>query len=204
MSRNCGLVLLLTTFSLCPATAKAQLLYGADIQFDVRDPDLQTVTFRSDFLVNNSTELSITNQVPVVPVNVAVFDTSVTLTYPNAAVFNTGAFNGYVITDLTHSTGVLENLLIDPATTLPGLDSSRVSFDPNDIFINVSALTVTAPNEVIKLDLVGVPEPGSALLTSLGGAAALLGYGWRRARGWIASRGEQACAAVGNGRLPAL
>lgn len=86
--------------------------------------------------------------------------------------WNSASFNGPVF-DLTAGSALdIGSAAVDPATTLAGFDSSRVSFDAGRIAINWGRLSYTDGSTVVVNFTPAVPEP-SAWLMALGGLALL-------------------------------
>ena len=119
-------------------------------------------------------------------VSLEVADSTVTLSESSfATTFSPAAFNGFVFTDVTKDPGIT-GVTIDAATNLPGFDASRVSFNSDQVFVNLRGLGFFHGQEV-KLDLAfgpavaAVPEPSTLVGGTLGVALAL-GYAWRRHR----------------------
>ena len=62
------------------------------------------------------------------------------------------------------------SITVDPATTLAGFNSSYLSLDSTDFYINVSGLEAFT-GTVLKLDVApasAIPEPSSLVLAGLG------------------------------------
>ncbi len=110
------------------------------------------------------------------------------LDYANAGfgTFSNTFKNTYVFTFTAPLALQITNVLIDPSTTL-GLNSDRVTFDGNQLFVNVSGLPYN-PNSVARINLSGttatepnsaaVPEPATMLGIALAGGG--LAYCKRR------------------------
>ena len=104
---------------------------------------------------------------------------------PDRAIgFSSLPFAGFGFTDMTNNPGIT-GVTIDPSSTVPGFDSSRVMFTSSQVFANFSTLGIGAGQQVL-LDLTFgsnvVPEPSSL---TLAGIASLAGLGmvvWRRTK----------------------
>jgi hypothetical protein len=181
-----GTILSISLLVMFTPRARADFLLGKDIQVDVRNPSLSSPPIvTSQFVVGSGPELSIRNHPTLVNVDVDVSDSTIRLTYPDSfALFAGGAFNGYIFTDFTDSIPPFGEVLIDSETNLPGLDPSRVSFDADHVYLNLSELAVRSPNTVIQLRIgsASVPEPSSCIALSIGvlGMSAYVRY--RRAK----------------------
>ena len=94
------------------------------------------------------------------------------------------AFNGYRIYDVGATLPTFMSVTVNAASNLPGFDATRVTFDADNIYVNLQDL-VLLPGQVALLDITfasTVPEPGTVALVATG----LLGLGAaarRRARG---------------------
>jgi len=88
--------------------------------------------------------------------------------------FLSAIFNGYGLTETGGSPATITGVTVDSATDVSGFDSSRVSFDSTDVFLNMQSLSTEAGQEVV-LDLQfgssSVPEPGTLGFLGLGLAA---------------------------------
>jgi hypothetical protein len=95
---------------------------------------------------------------------------------PDRAIgFSSLPFAGFGFTDLTNNPDIT-GVTIDPSSTVPGFDLSRVTFTSDQVFLNFSTLGIGSGQQVL-LDLNfasnTVPEPSSLALT---GIAVLVGF----------------------------
>jgi hypothetical protein len=83
----------------------------------------------------------------VVPVDIDFTSNTINLDYSSGGSFASGTFNGYVFTDLNDTIPDIQDVSIDPTTTL-GIDGNRVSFNQNQIFINVASLSYNSSSKI--------------------------------------------------------
>ena len=150
----------------------AELLYGQSLSYQYFFPDLASPCCKDySFVVGSGVE------VPDLVTEIAtldVSDTQVTVQFIDGfGGFNEGAFNGFVLTGLAESG--FTSATVDGASTLAGFDSQNVSYDLNNVWVNLQGQRFE-PNQRLILDIAGpvpvVPEP-SAAAAMLGGLAFL-------------------------------
>ncbi len=71
------------------------------------------------------------------------------------------SFNGHQFTDVNGTIPEITGVTINAATTLPGFDASRVSFDANSIRANFDNL-IMAPADIVSLDVTFAAAPAPA------------------------------------------
>ena len=84
--------------------------------------------------------------------------------------YTSAAFNGFRFFDIFETINAIVGVSIDGATNLAGFDMSRVSFDADNIYINMQSLSASTAH-FVRLNVVfanAVPEPASLALFGIG------------------------------------
>ena len=153
--------------------AHADLLDGQQVTWKEAYPTVKSVNDTwGPLTVGPGPELTVQGVRGLIDFMADISDKQVIITFPHANQAATGTFNGYILID-SATAPPFETTSLDPGTTLPGMSNSRITFDPHDIFFNLSSLPVGAGNTVI-VDINSVPEPSSLTLVILGGAGCVL------------------------------
>lgn len=162
----------LISTSISGPRAEAGFLEGTTLSLEIKD----TVTNPpstwgpSNFVVNDTVEIGVSNTSPVVSFNMEVADDTITFTYPGSSGFNAASFNGYILTAISAGIPAFGSITIDPATTMVGFTASDLSVDSTHFYINVAGLSASA-GTVLKLDVTPAfvaPEPASLALAGSG------------------------------------
>ena len=114
--------------------------------------------------------------------NIDFSDTNIRITTTRNAALNNVAFDGFRFTDISGTISAITSVTLNPATNYAGFDSTRVTFDANNVFVNVANLA-GLQGQVISLDLstaAAVPEPSALGLIAIG--SGFLGWRLRRSR----------------------
>lgn len=133
----------------------AESFDGHTIRLTVDSPNIGSVIAGPyDTIVDNGVEFGPSGSGDgwyVVPVDIDITDNSICLDYSSndSGTFNSETFNGYVFTDLNNTIPDIQGVSIDSTTTI-GIDATRISFNEDQIFINVASLSY---NETSRLKL---------------------------------------------------
>ena len=96
--------------------------------------------------------------------------TQFTVLIDSDSTFSTVPFNGFRVRDTNGTIPAIAGFSID-SSTIPGLDASRVSFDADNLFVNLQGLNTTSgQSSVINVQFAGAaaPEPGTLPLVGMG------------------------------------
>jgi hypothetical protein len=158
--------------SISVAPANAATFLNNAVQADNIFPNINTVaealgtkTIDLDGEIFNSAGLG---------ANALVTSTNITITNIIPGAFASDPFNGLRFLD---ANGTIDDIIgvTLASSTFPGFDISRVTFDPDRIFVNFTGLPVTPVGATISLDVQfagATPIPTPALLPGLIGLGA--------------------------------
>jgi hypothetical protein len=79
-------------------------------------------------------------------------------------------FNGVEISEIGGSPNIITGVSIDPSSTEPGFDLSRVTFDGTDVYLNLQGLVANTDHAIVDLTFgpSSVPEPSQYASMGLG------------------------------------
>lgn len=89
------------------------------------------------------------------------------ITFNSSARWTYTSFNGIRFEDILNSITDIAHVSINPLTNLAGLDSSRINYDNDNIFINWRGLSFNT-DTLVLLDVNPIPEPASLMLMGIG------------------------------------
>lgn len=103
--------------------------------------------------------------------NLDISDSNLHATYNYTSGWTGGPFNGFRIFDVNGTIPAFSSVAINGATNMVGFDSSRITFDADNIWVNWQNLDFDL-STVVSLDVNGggseVLEPSTMLLMGLG------------------------------------
>lgn len=169
-SKLLPITLMLMIFS---TTANA-MFTGETLELQVRFPNLSSpISSSINAVVSSGIEFQEldTRALPgyiVADVEVDINDSSITWDFLNTggfAIIPSADFNGHVLTDINNSIAPITNVSIDTIASNFLLDSSRVFFNENQIFLNVQGLSINSGSLLkVNVEFSPVPLPATVWL----------------------------------------
>jgi len=105
-------------------------------------------------------------------------DTQITYGQTGGTSYVAGSFNGFHFFDVFATIDPIVNVTLDPFVTLSGFDQSRISFDADNIYINMQGLGADFAHHItLNIEFQGggqTPEPAPLALLGLALAGAAL------------------------------
>lgn len=166
--------ILLFAAAICPA--QGAFLTGNTVRIDYLFPTVADSVGNSSAVVNSAVEFS--NAFNFGYFNIDVTDTGFQISFLDTLAGGSPAFNGIRLSDIQSTIGAFTSVVINPTSTLTGFGSSNVTFDADNVFVNLSGLNPVQGN-LIALDInpsnlppaaIDIPEPASFItaLSALG------------------------------------
>ena len=152
-------------------TANAQDLNGQAVRVSQNYPTMSAIFTNGGTQTVTSSGATYFAQ----DVNIQVKPSQVVFTFTGSTSFVNSDFNGYQIAEVGVSPVTFTSVTLDAASTVAGFDSSRITFDANNIFANFRGLTYTVgQNVTLNLGFApavsAVPEPGEWATMGMAGA----------------------------------
>jgi hypothetical protein len=121
---------------------------GNSIRLTVESPRI--IDGPHEAIVDESIEFELQKENNVVEVDIDISENTIYFDYSRSSsnLFASGTFNGYIFSDINNSLPNIENVeIIDSETTL-GINEDRITFNENQIFINVASLPVNKQSRI--------------------------------------------------------
>jgi hypothetical protein len=168
-----GLLVLVAALTGAPPPAVASLI-GDTVTFDLHFPTFGTIAFSDSAIVGPGSEFFFEDSIEV-----DIDASSITIGIAFSGELP-GPFLALIFGDLDVGTpGGIVGLAL--TTAIPGMDESRLAFEPDAVGVLLSGLTIPGL-ALIRIDLlVATPAPAALVLLVLGLTMAA-GRAWRRAR----------------------
>jgi hypothetical protein len=183
---------MLLAWGVAAGEAEASILLGETVGYQYLFPDQSTVLYQApDFVVGAGVELPALYFPPIDVATLDVSDQNILLDFYAAGTNGVTAFSGFRLHDALGAIPAFTTVTLNAATNMAGLTNARVTFDADNIYVNLQGLSYNELT-IVSIDVgsneVGaVPLPGG--LAIWGGIAASVGAAGagrgacRRARG---------------------
>jgi hypothetical protein len=186
------------------APAAAALLQGNVLQISLRGPDINTVNTAPSYsgqLQDNVVGISGTyflnvSGFPSPLAAISPHDRQIIIYSPFAdssffasVIYYPHDFNGFAFRDMLNNIDPFTSVTVSALNTLTGFDGARISFDADNIFINLSGLTFyQGQRAVLDINPISAPPPVGGVPEPAGWALLIAGFGltaaaMRRRRG---------------------
>lgn len=173
MSHKILFLSLIAVSSFTPSVCSAALLEGRTVQSTYFFPDTSTVFAGPENSVVGA-GLELTIFAGLASVNFS--DTNILITLARDSNVNNVVFDGFRFADTTNSIPTFGSVTLNAATNYAGFSASRITFDANNIYVNVANLAGLR-GQVISIDIAdtsNIPEPSSVSLLAMGACALAL------------------------------
>lgn len=168
--KRCSTVLLsILAILLCVCPVWAEFS-GQTIQLQWLFPDSTTIMGTQNAVVGPGVEFPSFLHLPC---NIDISSSQINISIPARNGFAPASFNGFLFTDINGTVDSITGVTIDSSTEFPGLDATRISWDADNIRINLQGLPPTVNDSALSalFDVAfstNVPEPLTVLLLGSG------------------------------------
>jgi PEP-CTERM motif len=152
---------------LVTSTAHASLLDGKTVRVTHDFPAMGTF-IGGPFLLVVGPGLEFPSIIGIYSLDIS--DTSLLLTFllSPSQTFTGGGFNGLHVFDVNNTIPSFLSVTINGASTLALSPTSRVSFDADNIYVNLESVNVGTQTLLLDITAASVPEPSALLLLGAG------------------------------------
>jgi hypothetical protein len=170
------LVIAAILFVFC-GNVSATLLDGKTINYQYYSPDLSSPYADAGngiYVVGSGVEITnicngaYFNSIPYYG-TIDISDSNIYVDFITDAYFDPVPFNGFQIKDIMGNIDPFTSVSINPVTNMGGLNLNHITFDNDNIWVNLQGLQFTS-DTIVSLDITStsVPEPTTMLLLGLG------------------------------------
>jgi len=166
--QNCILAVALFSAALTPS--QAAFLEGQTVRVDYLFPNVASGQANAQAVVGAGVEFSnaFAGTFGVNTFDINVFDTGLSIVFLNNLTINADPFNGLRLSDILSAFSAFNTVTVNGTTTVAGFGASLVSFDTDNIFVNLAGLSPLVGNQlVLDINASGgsspspVPEPST-------------------------------------------